>query len=625
MDRTICTHLALATCVAFAAVGCAGKASDPLAPVPTLASSGSAAEAFGDLRREWTGATSGDRVSLEPWVAALHERYADDPASRYAVLYLAWIALEKGDFNTATRLANELQAGPRGAIQDLSTLLQGAILRRTGHPDEAWEKLRPLLGKLFDPFARELLHDEASQSTLDARRWQDSLTVLDRWMRDAADEDAEVVRAAVERAVARIPTLTLEQLLNRMQQELKQGVARHNPQLRKLIVRRLAKIALSRGDTALAKRLYELEKGGDLEVLGEEREGVVELAGGDDKPRVSGRLVGVIVLSTEPTENSRTSDLMMASTWFAKTANDNVVYRVREVTASNQVKEAISSLIVEGVSAVIGVTTSINQQICDVAEAEGITALLVDPPPNWPANSRWCFHVAPQLEPAHTLVRDYLLNRQLSYRTVGSFRLEDSSSNTPCPISPLRTEGLFAGKTPTETTLLLAADRSCSERAQRALSTTKNITWVLDVEASALALPPPSGSPPGTASTPINSAYLSHGNFPLNAASEPPKTLMQLIEHQRVLGTYWMAVGLDVGEVVSKSLSVLSLDETTEEKELRRRRGLVREQLVGALPTSVLMVRPKQGANTETRWKMSTADRRFAVEAKSGQIKTVYR
>src|SRR5207244_3938940 len=115
--------------------------------------------------------------------------HGTDPLARSARTLLAWAALERNDFGVALTYVGEVERGPAGAVRDRAVVIEGAVLRRSGHPHEALQRLLPLQGKLVDPQLAELFHPELVAAALQAKDWIRVVGLLDAWLTDAQPDD----------------------------------------------------------------------------------------------------------------------------------------------------------------------------------------------------------------------------------------------------------------------------------------------------------------------------------------------------------------------------------------------------------------------------------------------------
>ena len=568
---------------------------------PRSQENASATEAFAELRRDWTAAIPSERPALEPRIRELHKQFNGDPVARYADLYLAWIALEQGHIETARELSKSVQLGPRGNAKDLGTLVEGAVLSRQGRASEALELLMPLLGKLFDPFARELLHDEATRAGLAAQRWSDLIdVVLERRLRDTVEEDESVVRRSVEDAVAQIPPLVLERAFQQMQRDLEDGVERHSPQLRKLVTRRLATIALERGDTALARRL--LAGGDTLGTLGASGASVVQLAGIAEEPdMVAGRTLGLILSSGSPTLRARAAEVSLGVVSALGPSGRAVRLVAREANTPDGVRAALQSLVRAGASIVIGgLEGEPAQALAANAEITGIPVILLSSPDHLPETPHWTFQGTPESGDADVALLAALGPRCSMVQIIGPPTLAKTPQALPvqdCPSSPLGAPGALSDrwKKSSFDALLVTGDRVCAQQVSHAAITVPRATLVLGVEGASLLLPAAKGLAP--VSTPLRrgTLYASLGRWPTDANGQAAPEVISLIETQRAVVTWWTVLGLDTATLAATALSTLDTTSTTDATEIAKRRGMARDALVGSAPSPVLGIELRIG------------------------------
>lgn len=176
-------------------------------PVVSLASTPETEAEFGTIALEWSRDPK-TRAALRPRLAKLVDRLAKagdglEPLAR-AYLSIAW--LDEGVPAAAEATARPLVEGPPGVAADLGTLVKGAAARRLGRPGEALTLLRPLVGKIIDPFAQPLLYEELVEACLDEGRWEDAIVYAEGWLRGAGANDQGATRAAVARVLRRLPS-----------------------------------------------------------------------------------------------------------------------------------------------------------------------------------------------------------------------------------------------------------------------------------------------------------------------------------------------------------------------------------------------------------------------------------
>lgn len=176
-------------------------------PVVSLASTPESEAEFGTIALEWSRDPK-TRAALRPRLARLVDKLAKsgdglEPLAR-AYLAIAW--LDEGVPAAAEATARPLVEGPPGVAADLGTLVKGAAARRLGRPAEALTLLRPLVGKIIDPFAQPLLYEELVEACLDEGRYEDAIVYAEGWLRGAGVNDQGATRAAVARALRRLPS-----------------------------------------------------------------------------------------------------------------------------------------------------------------------------------------------------------------------------------------------------------------------------------------------------------------------------------------------------------------------------------------------------------------------------------
>lgn len=173
----------------------------------SLSSSAPIEERFDTIRARFIDATPAGRSAMGPEINALMIELGKkgDGLESIARAYLAMSFLYAGVPVAAEATTRPLIDGPPGVANDLGTLVKGAAARKLGRPREAIELLRPLIGKLIDPFARPLLYEEITESFLDEGRWDDAIVYAEGWLRSATGSEKKETRLAVARVLKRIP------------------------------------------------------------------------------------------------------------------------------------------------------------------------------------------------------------------------------------------------------------------------------------------------------------------------------------------------------------------------------------------------------------------------------------
>jgi len=208
-------------------------------PIAALSSAPELEARFDSIRARWIVADSKGRAGLRPELAALVIELdkRDDGLEPLARAYLALSWLDAGVPAAAEAVARPLVDGPAGVPNDLGTLVKGAAARRLGHPREAIDLLRPLIGKLIDGFARPLLYEEICESFLDEGRFEEAIAYAEGWLRSAGGAEKKDVRAAVARVLARVPDAVAMRVLEA--DAVAPPEAKHSPDMTMILTERL--------------------------------------------------------------------------------------------------------------------------------------------------------------------------------------------------------------------------------------------------------------------------------------------------------------------------------------------------------------------------------------------------
>lgn len=182
-------------------------------PIAALASTPESEAEFGAIVQEWSRDPKA-RALLRPRLAVLVAKLgkSGDGLEPLARAYLAVAWLDEGVPAAAEATARPLVEGPPGVPADLGTLVKGAAARRLGRSAEALTLLRPLVGKIIDPFAQPLLYEELVEACLDEGRYEDAIVYAEGWLRSAPAADQGATRASVARVLTRLPSKVAAEL-----------------------------------------------------------------------------------------------------------------------------------------------------------------------------------------------------------------------------------------------------------------------------------------------------------------------------------------------------------------------------------------------------------------------------
>jgi hypothetical protein len=305
--------LAGVAAIALVAVGaCAGERSGPR-PVPTLASSPSAAAAFEEIRNAWNDREHNSPAALRQMLERFLARYLDDGLVPLARVYLALVALQQRDFAAADRLLVVSEKLPPGTARDLATVARARRERLRGDPDAALDLLRPLAGKNVDPITRVEFEEELTLAALATHRDYEAISYMDAWLRASPEEDESRTSATVARLVERIPKEVLVGALQAMRTQragLGYGIA-----IERILAERLARIAIEGGDAQLARMLLDPDAG-DIVVGGDAGVDLGELATSRRGLNVvEGRAIGLLLPTESPALRDEAADVLRGVMW----------------------------------------------------------------------------------------------------------------------------------------------------------------------------------------------------------------------------------------------------------------------------------------------------------------------
>lgn len=295
--------------LALANVGCGGGSSDANQPQAALATTLQAQREFRAIQERWLDEGEGKRGQLAPDLRQFLRQYPQEPKSRLARAYLAWLMVEQGQLGEARGLVAEVRRGRGGRAMDLAVVIDAAIWVRQGDPERALRLLEPLVDKLVDAEERLLLGEQRVRAAISARRYEHAVEYIVGWLASALPEDRERVQLQASSWLARIESSALERALASLRRQT--GEFGESPRapirewVERAIVERLVREALAHDDVRLARRL--MDSGARFVRRGASAAELSRLAArGEVRPRVLGRQVG-LVLSTGKAESARRS------------------------------------------------------------------------------------------------------------------------------------------------------------------------------------------------------------------------------------------------------------------------------------------------------------------------------
>ncbi|MCU0684114.1 MAG: hypothetical protein MUF34_18045 [Polyangiaceae bacterium] len=598
----------LATFAAFVAPACSSAHREEARPTASLAQSGQAAQSVAWLRRRWASATREERIELEPYVRSLRALHGHEPVVVVAELYLAWLALEKGDSARALSIASTLERAGPGATLDVARTLRGAALVQAGRPAEALPWLEPLRGKLLDLDARALYYEATGRAFVETRRWREAIDLFDAWLRDGSDDTRPELAARVEIALASVPGPELERALLEMRARAAEGVPAHAELTRRLVTKRLATMALERGDAPLARRLLaQRESFGDL---GEASAGVAELAGLDaPSPRVQGRALGLLMPRAREASGRRAlafSQGLLDALRAPSGQAPRVATRSLDEPGADP-PSSLHALLAEGAGLLVGgFDPEGARQIAEFAEREGVVALLATPPSSWPPGARWTFVVGVDEGAADALVAKALGERAdgpllAVGMSTAVARAASPTRNLPCPDDAAArhafAERLLEGvrQSASARAIMLGGDEPCARQALVPLGRGRRLALGLGLEASALLAAAREGE--GQRSSPLSAVtvFLRVGCYPADERGSPSPPLLALSARGGRAPSWWALLGHETADLAAQALAPLPLDSSREAAGVQFRRALVLAGARSARPLPCLGPPPGPG------------------------------
>ncbi len=563
----------VAGCFAVVAA-CGGGESRSDRPDAVLAESQGSQAAFRRIAEAWYDRPD-TRLVLQQPLERFIQRFPEDEQVRRAMVYLAWIHVEKGELAKARELARATRSGALGAVHDLADIVEAAIRIRLGQPKAALTLLEPLEGKLIEPSERALYREQLVVALLKARRWQDATAAMLRWSADTPVEERELVHGLIQRRLDEIPPRELEATLRSLSEgEVGPELASERDWLRSLLITRLSNWAIEQRDAELARRL--LAERPMSEQQAAQRVELARLAAqGGRAPSVRGRAVG-LVLSTGTAERQRRSAAVAVGVTRAlglpQAGRDPE--RVQMVSAEENgqpgaMKRALAELAGAGASVLIaGVDLKGSKQALEFAASASVPVILIQPA-ELGAQGR-AFAVGIERELSRRLILAEFARRGLRSDVVSAetcLALPARAGASRFPFGKWFKEGVTA--------LLVEGSASCATDLAREIKRKGQKTMLgLDLS-SADAFPTSLAGVPRLA--------VGTGAFPLreNAAGElaGPRSMRDF----RALsggGPEWLAaLGADAARLAEAALKQLPVTSTREQDEVAQRHELARQAL----------------------------------------------
>ena len=364
--------VSFAIALGWAGGACSGvKITDPASP--DYASGSQAQEEFQPLRSKWEHGDRETRMGLVHDLGKHAEKYAKDPTGRIAKAMLALIAAAKGDGARADQLARPIASGPTGATRDMALVAQGASLEKAGHSREALALLKPLFGKMIDPFGRDILNEEVSLAAVAEKDFPSAVRFMRGWVTQAPEADRDDIERRVVALLDQIPAEPLLALVRQVK-----GTDEMQSTLLKRVGERLAGIAVSTKDVSLAKLLLAEAR----PVLGDKVDDVARIAAKGAAIRLEPNTVGLL-LSLRNEELQRRGLEVSNGLALALGIPGSAARLVsRDDQGGDQtIEDALALLNADGAAVIVaGVDTKEADKARDYAERTNVPMILLRPP-----------------------------------------------------------------------------------------------------------------------------------------------------------------------------------------------------------------------------------------------------
>lgn len=572
--RAVILGLAAALGIA-GAPACSGSDRLSETPEPALGSSRPAQEEFRALHHRWAGASRPERLAMEIELESFRARYPTDDQVRMADALLAWVALEKGDLARAFALSRRVQARGAGTPRDLAQTIEGVVLRRQGKPEEALAKLLPIVSKLIDGYARTLLNEEVVASALAARRWEKAVELMSVWLREADEEERDLVRARIEQRLSQVPPDELNKILDRRLALGATDLPQNESDIQKLLARQLAAVARARKDVKLAQQL--IAKSAPL--LGDQGDAVAQLAAGAGRARVEAPTVGLLLSLRSDAARRRGAEVAAGVMHGLGLPGSSARLASRDDGGSLQtVADALSGLTAEGAAVIVaGVDQEEADEAAAFAETNGIPVVLLVPPSRPIKPGGFVFVAGISREE----VRDAL---------VGGLA-EDGTSRIALITDPTSLDAHATTGSPSTNPKVLAV-KACGEIIDPGMWKTAGMTGVVidgGPECARTTLTATSGLAvryalgfDALAIAPAGALVPVAGRYPIVAQATSEAWLDGWRRYRQTPPSFWSGLGRDAGVLSWAGVQALPATGTEDPKEVQARRGAARDALASA-------------------------------------------
>lgn len=371
--------------------GCGSAANAGPEPEVALASSAEAQARFRAIREQWVSSPLDARAALQPELTTFVQSHPTDPQGRWARIYLAWIALQRGELDLAERWLTLAEPGRAGAARDLVLVVRASLSLSRGHAEAAYRELLELQGRLIDADDRLLCLDQLVRAAQASGHYREAVQHMLELAAQAARRHRERVWRTLEPRLAKIPLPVLEASLSTISSARVQspGVrpaerAAAADWMRRQIVELLSRSALSAQDVALAQRLVATASNRQSDDAKKSELLLLATQGGMERTIV-GRTLGLLLQVDDPALMQRSIDVaagIAATLELTASGRDRarIVLQTRQVE-NGALDEGLARLAGDGASLMLaGLDPEGARLAASFAEERGVPVLLLHEP-----------------------------------------------------------------------------------------------------------------------------------------------------------------------------------------------------------------------------------------------------
>jgi hypothetical protein len=265
------------------------------------------------IRDGWGAPERVGKDELRRRLEAFVVRFPNDGLVPLAHIYLALLAMDGGDLDSADRHLAASASLPPGSAHDLWTVAHARLLRLRSQAEVALELLRPLVGKNVDPVTRAVFEEELTLAALATHRDYEAISYMDAWLRASAEDDKGKAVARVSGLLARLPKNVLVNALQAMRS--RRASLGYGADIERILADTLAKMATDTGDAELARLLLD-PNAGPIIPLGDGGAGLSELATSRrGLNAVEGRTIGLLLPTESPGLRDESADVLRGVMW----------------------------------------------------------------------------------------------------------------------------------------------------------------------------------------------------------------------------------------------------------------------------------------------------------------------